>query len=90
MKIQYSEHARERIRSRNLTTDQIKEAIKNPDEKFQNEIGNVVHKVLKDDESRKEYLLRIFYKEEEGRILIISAYKTSKIEKYWKGAKNED
>lgn len=90
MKIQYSEHARERIRSRNLTTDQIKEGIKNPDEKFQIEIGNVVHKVLKDDESREEYLLRIFYKEEEGRILIISAYKTSKIEKYWKGAKNED
>ena len=32
MRIQFSDHALERIRSRKLTTDQIKEAIENPDE----------------------------------------------------------
>ncbi len=85
MKIQFSEHALERMRSRSLTTDQIKEAIKNPDEQFHNQIGKIVHKILNDDESQEKSLLRIFYKEEEDRILIISAYKTSKIEKYWKG-----
>ncbi len=90
MRIQFSDHALERMRSRNLTTDQIKNAIKNPDEHFHNQIGKVVHKIQNDDESQEKYLLRIFYKEEEDRIIIISAYRTSKIEKYWKGEFNED
>ena len=85
MKIQFSEHARERIRSRSLTIDQIEEAIKNPDEQFHNQIGKVIHKVLNEDESKEKYLLRVFYKEEEDRIFVISAYKTSKVKKYWKG-----
>ena len=90
MRIQFSDHALERMRSRNLTTDQIKEAIKNPDQHFHNQIGTVIHKVLNVNESNKKLLLRVFYKEEEDRIVIISAYKTSNIEKYWKGDLNED
>ena len=90
MRIQFSDHALERMRSRNLTTDQIKEAIKNPDEHFNNQIGTVIHKILNEDEFQEKCLLRVFYKEDEDRIVIISAYKTSKIEKYWKGEMNED
>ena len=90
MRIQFSDHALERMRSRNLTNDQIKEAIKNPDEQFHNQMGMVVHKILKHDESHDKFLLRVFYKDEEDTILIISAYKTTKIEKYWKGDFNED
>jgi len=90
MRIQFSEHALERMRSRNLTTDQIKEAIKNPDQQFRNQIGIVIHKILNENESPQKLLLRVFYKEDEDRIVIISAYKTSNIEKYWKGEMNED
>ncbi|UCE13550.1 MAG: DUF4258 domain-containing protein [Candidatus Heimdallarchaeota archaeon] len=90
MKIQFSEHALERMRARNLTTDQIKEAITNPDEQLPNEIGKVAHKVLNDNTTPEKYLLRVFYKEEEDRIFVISAYKTVKIEKYWKGESHED
>ena len=36
MKIQFSNHAIERMRSRNITIDQIKEEIKNPDQHFSN------------------------------------------------------
>ena len=90
MRIQFSDHALERMRSRNLTTGQIREAIKNPDQHFSNQIGKVAHKILNDDESSKKLLLRVFYKEDEDRIIIISAYKTSNIEKYWKSELNED
>lgn len=90
MRIQFSNHALERMRSRNLTTDQIKEAIKNPDEQFHNQIGTVIHKIQNDDESQEKYLLRVFYREDESKIVIISAYKTSKIKKYWKDEMNED
>ena len=89
MRIQFSDHALERIRSPNLTTDQIKEAIANPDEKLSNRFGRIAHKILNDD-SQEKSLLRVFYEENEDEILIISAYKTSKIEKYWKGGFNED
>ena len=76
--------------SRKLTTNQITEAIKNPDERFSNQIGMVVHKILNENEFKERCLLRVFYKKEEDSIVVISAYKTSKIEKYWKGEMNED
>ncbi|MHA1225534.1 MAG: DUF4258 domain-containing protein [Candidatus Hodarchaeales archaeon] len=90
MKIRFSDHALERIKSRNISSDQIKEAIIKPDEQFINTIGMVIHKILTDTDSKERYLLRVFYKENDDIITIISAYKTSKIKKYWKGELYED
>ncbi len=90
MKIQFSDHALERMNSRGITKDQIEESINKPDEKFHNQVGMIIHKIQIDHESQEKCLLRVFYKEDEDRIVIISAYKTSKIKKYWKGEISED
>ncbi|MHA1974233.1 MAG: DUF4258 domain-containing protein [Candidatus Hodarchaeales archaeon] len=90
MKIHFTEHAMERINSRNISADQIRDAIAQPDEQYSNSLGRVIHKLLINDDSKEECLLRVFYKEDNDSITIISAYKTSKIKKYWKGEFNED
>ncbi|HMF32642.1 MAG TPA: hypothetical protein VKK79_14560, partial [Candidatus Lokiarchaeia archaeon] len=68
----------------------VDEAILNPDEVFEDELGFVVHKIIIDPISEKKYLLRVFYQETSDEVEVISAYKTRKITKYWRGNFNED
>ncbi len=90
MKLTYHAHAVERMAGRGISQDQVENALNNPDEAYENEIGFVVHKIITDDINNKKYLLRIFYERTDNEIEVISVYKTSKIKKYWKGARNED
>ena len=85
MKIQFLPHALERMKERKIPQDLVIDALSNPDESFENEIGYVVHKIIVDHQTSKEYLLRVFYLIREGSIEVISAYKTSKLSKYWRG-----
>lgn len=84
MKITYFPHAPERLKARKITLDEIKIALDTPDESFGNEMGLVVHKIMENTSISKKYLLRVFYFKRENELEIISAYKTSKIEKYWR------
>ena len=54
MRIQFSDHALERMKSRGITKDQNEEFINNPDEKFHNQVGKVVHKIQIDHESQEK------------------------------------
>ena len=57
--------------------EEIFDAITNPDKELNNSYGNIIaHKV------KKKYLLRVFYHIEEDSKVVITAYKTSKIDKY--------
>ena len=84
MKIQFLPHALERMKARGISQDEVEKALAKPDESFENDIGPVVHKVLIDQSTSKRYLLRVFYQESATGIEVVSAYKTSKIEKYWR------
>ena len=39
---------------------------------------------------KKEYLLRVVFKEKDELIVVITAYLTSRIERYWKDKKDEN
>ncbi len=65
------------MRIRDITKEEIIDVIVNPDKKLNDSSGNIiVHKL------KKNYLLRVFYYNEEGSNVVITAYKTSKIDKY--------
>lgn len=77
MLIKFTKHALERMRARGITKEEIINAITNPDKEINDSYGNIIaHKV------KEKYLLRVFYRIEEDSKVVITAYKTSKIDKY--------
>ena len=78
MPISFTKHALERMRIRGITKEEIIDTINNPKKELNDSFGNVIaHKV------KKKYLLRVFYNIKEDSKIVITAYKTSKIDKYF-------
>ena len=78
MPIKFTKHALERMRIRGITKEEIIDTINNPEKELNDSFGNVIaHKV------KKKYLLRVFYYNKENSKIVITAYKTSKIDKYF-------
>ena len=77
----FSEHAVERMRSRKISDSEIRIAINNPDNVIQEtNCKTVYHKIL--SEKGSKILIRVFMNTCKDPKLIITAYKTSKIDKY--------
>ncbi|HOI70612.1 MAG TPA: DUF4258 domain-containing protein [Methanothrix sp.] len=73
----FIQHASDRLKERGISPEAIEETIRNPDYlDFGDEKRRVAQKLM----SGK--LLRVIYEDEKDAIVIISAYSTSKIEKY--------
>ena len=78
MPIKFTKHALERMRIRGITKEEIVDSINNPDKETNDSFGNIIVQKIK-----KKYLLRVFYYNEEDSKIVITAYKTSKIDKYF-------
>lgn len=77
MPIIFTKHALERMKVRNIPKEEIINTINNPDNLLNDSFGNkIAHKV------KKKYLLRVFYYIEGNSKVVITAYKTSKFDKY--------
>ena len=75
MKIRYTLHAIERIRQRGISRKEIETCLNNP------------NKVIEDKESRcikklNDKVLIVVYRMEADAIIVITAYRTSKLHKY--------
>ncbi len=71
------QHALDRLRERGISLDLVKETIRNPDKiDFENE-RKIAHKIVDGK------LLRVIY-EEDDAIVVISAYRTSQVDRYLK------
>ena len=77
MLIKFTKHALERMKARGITKEEVIEIITNPDKEIHDSYRNTIaHRVI------KKYLLRVFYRIEKDSKIVITAYKTSKIDKY--------
>jgi hypothetical protein len=77
----FSVHAKERMRARGITESDISDAIKRPDSAvYEHRCKEIIHKIIFENDEKK--LLRIFVNTCKEPNLIITAYKTSKIDKY--------
>jgi len=76
LKIIYTIHALKRLRERKFSKNTIKECIENPLKIISEDNIKRVIKKLNDK------LLIVFYKIENGTFIVITAYTTSKVEKY--------
>jgi hypothetical protein len=77
MLIKFTKHALERMKIRGITKEEVIDAITNPEKESADSQGNLIaHKV------KKKHLLGVFYNSEGESKIVVTAYKTSKIDKY--------
>ena len=81
--------ARKKLARRGITEEWVRETINYPAQIVDGYGGRKVAQKKYMIEG-KEYLLRVVYEEKEGSNEILTAYLTSRVERYWKGEKDED
>lgn len=81
--------ARRKLKRRGIPGEWVEETINLPNQTVDGYGGRkVAHRKYKIKD--KEYLLRVVYEEEEKIKVVVTAYLTSQIERYWKGGKDEN
>lgn len=79
-----SKHAKEQIVDRGIPEEVVRDVVKAPEQKYHtNNIDETVCQSKKIFED-KVYLVRVYVNFCKEPPVIISAYRTSKIEKYWR------
>lgn len=85
MKIIFFEHALFEMDFRKIKKGDVEHLIKQPMQKIHSKKNRIIIQGrYNDDIENKEMLLRIIGEESEDAFHVITVYKTSKIEKYWK------
>ena len=84
MKILIINHAQLEIVRRQLSSEAVINVVQNPQQVIEVEKGRKVYQnkyyAIDND---KEMLLRVICEESPSQILVITAYRTAKIDKYW-------
>ena len=77
MPIKFTKHALQQMQNRNIKKEEVLETINNPEKLGKNSSKNLIAQRVFGDK-----LLRVIYRIEEKDKIIITAYKTSKLDKY--------
>ena len=78
-----TDHAIRELRRRGLDKQDLDDVLKNPGQRLEVRQGRVVLQ-SKTQEGGTEYLLRIFVDIDRNPAEIVTAYRTSKVSKYWR------
>lgn len=84
MSFVFSNHALDQMNSRGLSHELVLEVLNNPGEIVEYENLKIYQSVRHEDDG-KPFLIRVFVDPENEPGLVITAYKTSKIRKYYEG-----
>lgn len=85
MQIIFTEHARFEMGRRQISEELVKTIVANPNQRYITGKGKVVlQSKYENSIEGKEMLLRVIGKEIDDNFIVITVYKTSKIEKYWR------
>ena len=84
MKIEIIKIAKEKIKRRGIKEEWIIKTIENPDQIVRGYRNREVAQKIYEIDGRKK-LLRVIY---ENKYVVITAYLTSQINKYWRGDEN--
>ena len=86
MKIVVSAHALEESQSRKIPSNIIDAVLENPEQIVEEYGGKKAYQSKIALGSGKIYLVRIIVKEYVDHAVVVTAYKTSRIDKYWRAA----
>jgi len=79
-----SKHAKDEIKRRRIPISLVESVLKNPQQIVEEYGNNKAYQSKVDFEENKSYLLRVIVNENVIPKKIITAYRTSKIKKYWR------
>ncbi len=77
MKVTFIPHALDRMKKRGITEKMVLETLKDPEKVVEGYGGRKIAQKMLDDK-----LLRVIYEEKEDKLEVITAYLTSKVDKY--------
>jgi hypothetical protein len=81
----FTDHARIEMAQRNITQDNVRTVLANPEQVEMIREGRAVYQAKYEmGEPPKTYILRIFVDIDRKPPYVVTAYRTSKIEKYWR------
>jgi hypothetical protein len=84
MEIIISDHAKFEMVRRRLSEENVLNVAKNPEQVVKLEGERVVHQSkIYDENTGKHILLRVICETRHSQLFVITAYSTSKIDKYW-------
>lgn len=84
MEVEIKGHASFEAERRGISEEFIRFVVKNPQQKLPSKGGRViVQNTYYDEVEKKEMLIRVIGIETSEKFDVITAYKTSKISKYW-------
>jgi len=84
MEIRYTKHAMVTLEERGIEKDMVEKLLKHPQQVIKGKEGEEIAQGIFERTS-KDFLLRVVYTREGKEPKVITAYWTSKIEKYWEG-----
>lgn len=86
--IRISKHAQEQMDERGISEEMVLEIIASPQQSIPDGTEKMIYQSIKYfEKDNKEFLVRVFVNIIKQPNLVITVYRTSKIEKYWQ---NED
>ena len=77
MPIKFTRHALQQMKNRGIKKEEVIQTINDPEKLGKNSGDNIIAQRMFEGK-----LLRVFYRVEEKDKIVITAYKTSKLEKY--------
>ena len=77
------DHAKESLEERNISISELMDCLNNPDQKVSGHRGRLVYQKKLPLNGRK-MLLRVIVEENNDSFVVVTVYKTSKFDKYWK------
>ena len=80
--VTFSAHAREQIRERDLSEEMVTQVIENPDQVATRGGRQIAQRRV--HHGGKAHLLRVVYEEVDDQVMIVTAYRTSRVSKYWR------
>lgn len=84
MKFEISRHARNEMSRRGITEDLVQAVLQNPGQ-IVDEYGNMkAYQSITGPETGENYLVRVIVNDTVEPKIVVTVYKTSKINKYWR------
>jgi hypothetical protein len=81
----FTSHASFEIKRRSLTEEIVRHVIEHPEQHWEVRKGRAVYQAqVKMEIPEKDYLIRVFVDIDREPAEVVTAYRTTKIEKYWR------
>lgn len=85
MEVIFTPHADFEMKRRNLSEEMVRWVIKNSEQKWEVRKGRIIcQSRVKMEVPEREFLIRVFVDIDREPAEVVTAYRTSKIEKYWR------